>query len=137
MRRAPDRRPSAPATVVEQLAAELARGLADPTPRDARALAAMALCVGGLGLSRAVGDPALADAISGACARAAERELSRPPRPEPGAQATRRARSGISGSAASASFASSSTAPAMRSVRRWASGRCSRQASTPMSREPA
>jgi AcrR family transcriptional regulator len=64
---------------VRELATELARGLEDPQPADPRALAAIALCVGGLGLSRAVADPELADAISHACAEAAERELARPP----------------------------------------------------------
>jgi TetR/AcrR family transcriptional repressor of nem operon len=63
---------------VGALAHELGRGLPDAQARDPRALAALALCVGGLGLSRAVDDPELADAISRACSEAAERELSRP-----------------------------------------------------------
>jgi AcrR family transcriptional regulator len=67
------------AETVRGVAEELGRGLRDPEPDDPRALAALALCVGGLLLSRAVGDPGLADAISRACATAAEERLSSAP----------------------------------------------------------
>jgi len=63
---------------VRELAIEFARGLEKPagTPElDPRALAAMALCVGGLVVSRALDDEELADAISGACRNAVADQL--------------------------------------------------------------
>jgi TetR/AcrR family transcriptional repressor of nem operon len=57
--------------MVRELAARLsdqARGEGrGPGPSDGRALAALALCVGGLGLARAVRDESLADQILEAC----------------------------------------------------------------------
>lgn len=60
---------------VHELADELGRGLRSPKPDDPRALVAIALCIGGLTLSRAIADQELADQISRACTRAAERAL--------------------------------------------------------------
>lgn len=61
---------------VRDLAAELARGLPEPQHDDPRALASIALCVGGLLVSRAVGDAQLADRISAACRDAVSAQLS-------------------------------------------------------------
>lgn len=58
-----------------ELAAEFARGLPRAKPDDPRALVSVALCVGGVILARAVGDPSLANAIAEACEQAVEREL--------------------------------------------------------------
>lgn len=60
---------------LEELIAEFGRGLPDAKPRDARAIASVALCVGGLVLARAVDDDALSVAILDTCRERAEREL--------------------------------------------------------------
>ncbi len=60
---------------LDELVGEFSRGLEDPQPRDPRALASVALCVGGLVLSRAVGEPRFADAISRACRDAVREQL--------------------------------------------------------------
>lgn len=73
--RGPRRARRALGDTVHELARELGRGLDGPRGDDPRALAALALAVGGLTLSRAVADEQLADAISRACTRAVEREL--------------------------------------------------------------
>ena len=48
---------------LEALVAEFCRGLRSPSPRDPRALASVALCVGGLVLARAVAEEGLAEQI--------------------------------------------------------------------------
>ena len=65
------------AEVVAAMVAEIERGLPDARPPDDRALASLALCVGGIVLSRAVGDGALADRIERAAFRAVEDQLTR------------------------------------------------------------
>ena len=60
-----------------ELAGEFARGLAGPKDPDPRALAAIALCVGGLTLARAVDDDALAGEILQACRQVAGEQLKR------------------------------------------------------------
>lgn len=52
---------------IDRLAGEFARGLENAAPRDPRALASLALCVGGLGLARGIGDRKLAAALLKAC----------------------------------------------------------------------
>lgn len=64
---------------VRNLSAELARGLEEPRPDDERTLAAIALCVGGLLVSRAVSDPELADRLERAASRAARHLLEARP----------------------------------------------------------
>ncbi len=59
---------------LRELADEFARSLPDAADADPRALASIALCVGGLVLARAA-EPELADAIGAACADAVDREL--------------------------------------------------------------
>jgi TetR/AcrR family transcriptional repressor of nem operon len=71
--------------VVRALSDEIERGLDDPTPLDPRALAALALCVGGLVLSRAVDDPDLADRIEDSALRAVRSQLARSAGSGPGA----------------------------------------------------
>lgn len=66
---------------VEALVAELERGLPDARTPDPRALASLALCVGGLTVARALTDPALARALLDACRDAAARELLGDPAP--------------------------------------------------------
>lgn len=68
------------AETVRALSAEIERGLDGARPADPRALASLALCVGGLVLSRAVGDAALADAIERAAFAAVEEQLDAPAR---------------------------------------------------------
>lgn len=83
--RAPREARQAYQRAVDDLAGELARGLEAPSPRDPRALATLALCVGGLTLARGVQDPAFAEAILTACSQRVERELRSPggaPAPE-------------------------------------------------------
>ena len=63
---------------VRLLAAEFGRGLENAEATDPRALAAIALSVGGLMIARGVGDEALSQAILAACRDAATRELARP-----------------------------------------------------------
>ena len=58
------------------LVAEFERGLADADSPDPRALVAVALCVGGLTLARALEDEDLAEALLDACQAAAEERLS-------------------------------------------------------------
>jgi TetR/AcrR family transcriptional repressor of nem operon len=60
---------------VRALVHEFERGLQDPSHLDARALAALSSCVGGLTLARAVDDEALAAALLDAARDAAERQL--------------------------------------------------------------
>jgi len=62
---------------VRELAAELSRGLDDARPLDPRALASIALCIGGLTVARAVDDDALATAILRAAEDAAHAQLGR------------------------------------------------------------
>ena len=67
---------------VRDLAREFARGLdrpAEPPELDPRALASMALCVGGLVISRALADDDLAEALSGACREAVADQLETGP----------------------------------------------------------
>ena len=54
---------------------EFSRALPDGQPRDPRALATVALCVGGLVLARAVDDEALARELLDVCRDRAEREI--------------------------------------------------------------
>jgi len=58
------------------LVAELERGLEDAHSPDPRALAAVALCVGGISLARALDDEALVQALLAACEAAAAEQLS-------------------------------------------------------------
>jgi TetR/AcrR family transcriptional repressor of nem operon len=58
------------------LIAELERGLDAAEPPDPRALATVALCVGGLTLARAVDDEDLARALLAACRAEAEAQLT-------------------------------------------------------------
>jgi TetR/AcrR family transcriptional repressor of nem operon len=63
---------------VEDLLAELSRGLAprpDAEPVDPRAARALALCVGGIVVARALDDARLADALTRACRDGAVAEL--------------------------------------------------------------
>jgi TetR/AcrR family transcriptional repressor of nem operon len=60
---------------LRDLAAEFARGLDDAGELDARALTAMALCVGGAVLARAANDEDLVNRLSEACRAAVNREL--------------------------------------------------------------
>jgi TetR/AcrR family transcriptional repressor of nem operon len=62
---------------VRDLAAQFARALPGAENDDRRALAAIATCVGGLIVARAVGDADLGNRILQASRRSAERELSR------------------------------------------------------------
>jgi len=62
---------------VRALADELGRGLDRPQSLDPRALAAIALCVGGLSVARAVDDETLATAVLQAAERAAREQLLR------------------------------------------------------------
>jgi TetR/AcrR family transcriptional repressor of nem operon len=64
---------------LEELAAELARGLPGADARDPRALASLALCVGGLVLARAVEDDGLSRALLAAARDRVEAELVGPP----------------------------------------------------------
>ena len=64
---------------LDDLVAEFGRGLEGGRYRDPRALAAVALCVGGLVLSRAVRDPEQADALSRAARDAVEAQLEGTP----------------------------------------------------------
>jgi AcrR family transcriptional regulator len=66
------------AETMRALSREIERGLAAPQPTDPRALASLALCVGGLVLSRAVADSELADRIERAAAAAVADQLQRP-----------------------------------------------------------
>jgi TetR/AcrR family transcriptional repressor of nem operon len=66
------------ATQVRALVAELSRGLDEPSDLDPRALAALALCIGGLVVARAADDSALASALLHASRDAAVAELARP-----------------------------------------------------------
>ena len=61
---------------VDALIAEFNRGLGDSAPHDARSIEAIALCVGGLLLSSACDDRALADRISEVCGDAAASALA-------------------------------------------------------------
>jgi TetR/AcrR family transcriptional repressor of nem operon len=65
------------ADVFRDLEREFARGLTRAKDPDPRAMASIALCVGGVILSRAIGDGELADRLSKACEDAVARELSR------------------------------------------------------------
>ena len=60
---------------LDELVEEFSRGLSDAQPRDPRALAAVALCVGGLVLARSVDDDALARELLDTCCDRAEREI--------------------------------------------------------------
>jgi TetR/AcrR family transcriptional repressor of nem operon len=64
-------------TAVRALADELSRGLDGPAPLDPRALATIALCVGGLTVARAIDDEALAAAMLRATERVAREQLER------------------------------------------------------------
>ncbi|MGH0038511.1 MAG: TetR/AcrR family transcriptional regulator [Myxococcota bacterium] len=66
--------------LVRSLAREIEADLVDPCPDDPRALASLALCVGGVILSRGVGDPELADRIERTAYAAVEDQLTRPTR---------------------------------------------------------
>jgi AcrR family transcriptional regulator len=61
---------------VRALVTEFERGLQAPDPPDPRALVAVALCVGGLTLARALDDEALAVALLDACEAAATNHLT-------------------------------------------------------------
>lgn len=61
---------------VRALVAEFERGLSDAASPDPRALRALALCIGGLTIARALEDEALAEAMLDACQAAAEAELT-------------------------------------------------------------
>lgn len=64
---------------LEELVAEFGRGLRSPRPRDPRALAAIALCVGSVVLARAVDDAGFAAEIEAAGrAAVADRLTARP-----------------------------------------------------------
>ncbi len=63
------------AQTFSELIDEFTRGLPRAKPYDPRALASLSLCVGGLILSRAVGDAALAKRILAACENAVAAEL--------------------------------------------------------------
>ncbi len=60
---------------LRDLVGEFARGLDDADELDARALTAVALCVGGAVLARASNDEDLVKRLSEACRAAAAREL--------------------------------------------------------------
>lgn len=60
---------------LDELIEEFARGLPDAEHRDPRAIASVALCVGGLVLARAVADEELSVGILDTCRGRAEREL--------------------------------------------------------------
>jgi AcrR family transcriptional regulator len=62
-------------TRLDELIEEFGRGLPESGARDPRAIASVALCVGGLVLARAVADEAFSVAILDACRERAEREL--------------------------------------------------------------
>ncbi len=62
---------------VDELLDELARGLPAARSRDARAVAALVLCVGGLTLARAVSDEDLACRLLAVSVERAEEELAR------------------------------------------------------------
>lgn len=64
--------------IIEDMIAEFSRGLDNPEKDDPRALAAIALCVGGLLLSRGTDNSELADRISRACQAAVQEQLTRP-----------------------------------------------------------
>lgn len=61
---------------VRALVAEFERGLPAPASPDPRALVAVALCVGGLTVARALEDEALAEALLEACEAAASEHLA-------------------------------------------------------------
>lgn len=63
---------------LRELSHEFGRGLAGTTDPDPRALASIALCVGGLVLARAAGEEPLATQIEDACRDAVTDQLSRP-----------------------------------------------------------
>jgi TetR/AcrR family transcriptional repressor of nem operon len=68
------------AAQVRTLTRELVRGLAEPAGElDPRALAALALCVGGLVIARAAHDEEIAAAVLGSARDAAHAALDRPP----------------------------------------------------------
>ena len=75
MARAGDLAKAAFSRKLRDLAAEFTRGLDDAQEMDARALTAMALCVGGAVLARGSNDEELVDRLGEACRAAVTREL--------------------------------------------------------------
>ena len=62
---------------MHSLVVELERHLDDTESPDPRALASIALCVGGLSIAQAMGDAPLAEKMLEACRNAAQEQLSR------------------------------------------------------------